>query len=225
MATKNLTEWWAEIAPDVAGVPMPAVQNAVRNACIEFCKVTLLWTYSLTRITVAADTQDYTLTIPDAQYGNIISVDDVKYKQNGLDDDQFVTLDPVSENQKDLHRSGSWKFLTSTTPSGYWLDKDKTLYLDPTPSVASTSGLLVRVNLKPTRATTVVQEFIYTDHFETIGNGAKADLFARKAMSWYDPNLALAHKTIFTNAIDDAKWTKITAYTKRESRARMQHFA
>ena len=224
MATKALTEWWAEVSPDVIGVPMPAVENAVRNACIEFCKVTLLWTYTLARINVTA-TQTYTLTIPAAQYGEIISVDDVKYKQNGLDDDQFVTLDPVSENQEDLHRSGSWKFLTSTTPSGYWLDKDKTLYLDPTPTEASTSGLLVRVNLRPTRACSVVQEFIYNDHFGTIGNGAKADLFARKAMPWYDPNLALAHKEIFENAIDEAKWTKITAYTKRASRARMQDFA
>jgi hypothetical protein len=225
MATKDLTEWWAEVAPDIAGVPMPAVQNAVRNATIEFCKVTLLWTYTLTRITVAANTQSYTLTIPEAQYGEIISTDDVKYKQDGLDDDQFVTLDPISENQEDLHSSGSWKFTTSTTPSGYWLDKDKTLYLYRTPTVASTSGLLVTVNLRPTRSTTVVQAFIYNDHYETIGNGAKADLFARKAMPWYDPNLAMAHRTLFQNAINDAKFTKVTGYTKRQSRARMQNFA
>jgi len=222
MATKALTLWWEEVAPDVAGVNMPAVVSAVRNACIKFCAETFLWTADLTRINVEANTQSYTLTAPSDSV--IIGVDDVKYKQNGADDDQFVTLDPISETQKNLHDTGSWKYRTSPTPSGYFVDKDKNLLLYRIPTVASTSGLLVKVNLKPDRACTTVDEFLYNDHFETIGHGAKADLFLRRAMPWFDGNLALVHRALFTNAINNAKPLKTTGYTKRPMRVRMRDF-
>lgn len=222
MATKALTLWWEEVAPDIPGVPMPAVVNGVRDACIKFCEETLLWNEDLTRIDVEVDTQSYALTAPSDSV--IISVDDVKYKLDGLDDDQFSTLDPISENQKNLHDSGSWSYRTSTTPSGYWVDKDKTLFLYNTPTLASTLGLLVKVNLKPTRSCTVVEEFLYNDHFEAIGNGAKTNLFARKAMPWYDGQLALVHRGLFKNAINDAKALKITGYTKRPMSVKMRDF-
>ena len=117
MATA-LSAWEPEILPDITNVPRPALENAVRNACIEFCERTHLWTEDLDRITVAADTREYALTEPSG--ATIILVDDVKYKQDGLDDDQFVTLDPVSENQKNRKDSGSWKYRESTSPSGYY---------------------------------------------------------------------------------------------------------
>ena len=203
---------------------MPAVLNAVRNACIKFCEGTLLWTYTLDRISVEANEDEYTLTIPEAQYGTIISVDDVKYKIDGADDDQFITLDPLSKNQKDLWDSGSWPFRTSTSSSHYYVDKDKTLFLYMIPTEDSDEGLLVRVNLRPIRTTTVVQTFLYTNHYETIGKGAKADLFARKAQPWYDPNLASMYSVSFHNDINDAMAVKTSGYTKRPSQVRLRDF-
>ncbi|MCK4252579.1 hypothetical protein KAX97_14115 [candidate division WOR-3 bacterium] len=223
MAT-NISSWETQILPDIMGVPYPALEIAVRNACIAFCEQTLLWTYTLDRITVAVDTQSYPLTIPGATYGEIISVDDVKYKQDGEDDDQFTTLDPISKNQKDLHDSGSWPFRTSTTPSGYWVDKDKNILLYNTPTAASSEGLLVRCNLKPTKTCTTVEDFLYKDHFEVIGAGAKAKLFSRKAQSWYDPDLAGVFGSIFNVGINDAKPIKTTGYTKRPMKVRMREW-
>jgi len=222
MTTKALTEWWNEVAPDVVAVPMPAVENAVRNACITFCEQTLLWKEELDRINVVADQNNYTLTAPENSV--IISVDDVKYKQDGEDDDQFKTLDPASENQLDLHDTGSWKYRTATTPSKYWVDKDRVLYLVNTPTEKSDEGLLVRVNLKPARSCTTIEEFLYNDHFKAIGHGAKADLLSRKAMSWYAPKLALEHETRFQELIDNAKGIKTDGYTKRPRRVKMRDF-
>jgi hypothetical protein len=222
MATKNLTEWEPGIAPDISGAPMPAIENAVRNACIQFCEGTLLWAHALDRINVIADQQGYTLTAPSDSV--IISADDVKYKQDGQADNQFVTLDPISENQEDLHSLGSWKFKKAPTPSYYFLDKDKKLYLIDTPTVKSDAGLLVRVNLKPSRDCTSVQDFLYLDHFQAIANGAKEELFLKKGQDWYDPNLAMAFGADFREAINDAKLLKQTNYTKRPSRVRMRRF-
>jgi len=222
MTPKNLTEWVPELISDIPEVTLPALLYDVRNACIIFCEKTLLWKEDLDRITVVADQSNYTLTAPDNSV--IISIDDVKYKQDGEDDDQFTTLTPASENQMDLHSAGSWKYRESSTPSKYWVDKDRVLYLLDIPTEASEEGLLVRVNLKPTRSCTTVEEFLYNDHFDAIAHGAKALLFSRKALPWYDPKLALEHETRFQELIDNAKGIKTDGYTKRPRRVKMRDF-
>jgi len=223
MATA-LSAWEVEILPDIPNLPRPALENAVRNACIEFCERTLLWTEDLTRITVAADTREYDLTEPSG--ATIICIDDVKYKQNGQDDSQFVTLDPVSENQRNLQDSGSWKYRESTNPSGYYAlpDNPTEILLYNIPTVASTSGLLVKVCLRPARDCTTVQDFIYKSHFKTIGLGTKADLFARKGQKWFDAKTALGFEARFNNACDNAMLLKVTGGTKRETRVQMREF-
>lgn len=219
-----LSLWEAEILPDIPTLPRPALENAVRNACIDFCERTHLWTQDLDRITVAVDTREYTLTEPSG--AEIILIDDVKYKQNGADDDQFTTLDPISENQKNLQDSGSWKYRDSATPSGYYAlpDNPTEILLYNIPNVASTEGLLVKVVLRPSRSCTTVEDFIYKSHFKTIGLGAKADLFARKGQAWRDPNMAASFESKFINACNEAMVLKMTGGTKRETRVRMRAF-
>lgn len=216
--------WEPEILPDIPTVPRPALENAVRNACIDFCERTHLWTQDLDRIDVEADTREYALTEPSG--AEIILIDDVKYKQDGADDDQFTTLAPVSENQKNLQDSGSWKYRDSASPSGYYAlpDNPTEILLYNIPTVASAEGLLVKVVLRPSRDCTTVQDFIYKSHFKTIGLGAKADLFARKGQAWHDPNMAMGFENRFINACNDAMVLKMTGATKRETRVQMRQF-
>ena len=219
-----LSSWEKKIMPDVPGVPYPAMIDAVRDACIEFCKETWLYTYDLDRISIVAETQSYTLTVPTAAYGEIIAADEVKYKQDGLDDDQFVTLNPLSVEDKERAYGASWIFQTAPTPSEFWLGSDKTLYLHRIPTVASAEGLLVKVILKPAEDCTTVPDFLWTDHRDTIASGAKADLLSRKGMPWYDPQLSGAFKAMFTNGYNNAKMIKAVGYTTRPLRVRMREW-
>jgi len=223
MATA-LSSWEPEILPDIPDVPRPALENAVRNACIEFCERTHLWTQDLDRIDVEADTREYALTEPSG--AEIILIDDLKYKQDGADDDQFTTLGPISENQKNLQDSGSWKYRDSATPSGYYAlpDNPTEVLLYNIPTVASSEGLLVKVCLRPSRDCTTVQDFIYKSHFKTIGLGAKADLFARKGQAWYDLKESTKCEYKFINACNDAMVLKMTGATKRATRVQMREF-
>lgn len=225
MAT-NLTDWSPELLPSIPLLPIQGIKLAVRNAAIDFCKETLLWTYTLDRIDVVEDTQDYTLTIPAAQYGRVISLDDVKYKQDGQDDDQFVSLDIISEEQEDLYRSGNWKFSTGPTPSECWMDNvDKTLHLLPIPDTDSDEGLLVRVNLKPIATADTVPDFIYDDYRNVITEGALFYLFMRRNMPWYDPIQGKECEIKFREKCADAKLRKITGPTKKSMMAQMRYFA
>lgn len=224
--TEALSSWETEISVDVVGYTFPAMERAVREAAIKFCKQTELWTDDLDRITVIANQANYTLTVPAAlAHGEIIGVDDAKYKQDGMDDNQFVTLDPISENQMDLHDSGSWKWRTSTTPSKYYADKThKTVYLYNIPTAGSAEGLLVRAILQPTKDATVLDDFLYDNHHKAIGDGAKAYLLAQRAQPWFDPQMSGAFAMSFMNAIDAAKWDKIQRGTKSKLSVRMREW-
>lgn len=224
--TEALSSWETEISVDVVGYNFPAMERAVREAAIKFCEESELWTDDLDRITVIANQANYTLTVPAAlSHGEIIGVDDAKYKQDDADDNQFITLDPISENQMDLHDSGSWKWRTSTTPSGYYADKThRTVYLYNIPTAGSTEGLLVRAILKPTKTATVLDDFLYDNHYKAIGDGAKAYLLAQRAQPWFDPQMAGAFAGAFMRAINEAKWDKIQRGTKRNLSVRMREW-
>ena len=225
MATVSITKWKPLIVPQVPEGSWPMMEWAVREAAIEFCEETHLWTYDLTRIDVEEDTQDYTLTVPSSQYAELEIIDSVKYKQNGQDDDQFVTLDPLSVNQADLEDSGSWIFLTSPTPSHFWVDnEDQELHLWRIPTVDSDEGLLVKTVLKPNDSCATLPDFLYNEHRRCIANGALSKLFGMKAMPWYDPVLSTEKMQLFNDGYNQAKWKKINGGTKRAAQVRMREF-
>lgn len=217
MANANMTDWKNSVYP-ICAVPEPSLIEAIRSAAREFCSKTHLWAITLDRIDVAEDTQDYALTMPSAwlNKAEVVIVDDAKYKQDGEDDDQFITLDPISENQYDLNESGSWIFQTAPTPSKYFVPiDDKKIYLWKIPTEDSTEGLLVKVVVRPTLSATELPEFLYLDHRDTIKIGALAYLFGQKESSWYDELKAAGFRTDFKNAYNSAKFQKISGATKR----------
>lgn len=232
MAT-NLTAWKPEISLYIPKTDERSVVRAVRNAAIEFCEKTWLWTYTLTDISVVADQQDYTLTDPTDS--EIIAIDNVRYKENGADNDQFTTLTPISENQMDLHDTGSWMYRESSQPSSFWVDVvEKVLHLYPIPTDASTSGLLVKAILRPDDACTSVPDFLYQEHRQAIVQGTLAELFSQEALNWSDLedptsfkhllNKSINYKRLFNNSCNQAKIKKFTGATKRALRVKFQSF-
>jgi len=220
--TQAITSWETEVMPYVRNVPWPAFLNAVRDAAITFCEETSLWVDTLDRISVDADTAEYALTDPDN--AEIYGTDEVKYKADGAEDSQFKTLHPMSENQEDLHRRGSWKFQTGTSPSHFMLDADKTLILWRIPTLASTEGLLVKVILRPDKICTVLPDVLYTDHYKTIGRGARAGLFGQSAQPWYNDEAEGKNMAEFNTDIANAKMRKIDRGTKRKMAVRMREW-
>lgn len=225
MAT--LISWYSELLPFAAGLPVTAVNTAVRDACVEFCQRTHLWRLALDRISVVADTQDYVLTIPSAQYGEIEIIDQVYFKITDADDTQFKELDPISEEQMNNHDSwDAWRFRTGPTPTEFWVDNiDKTLHLLPIPDTAATLGLLVYVILKPTDVAPTVPDFLYRDWKDAITAGALKYLLGNKNTPWYDITESLRAGDTFATKMGAALHKKISGGTKRPSRIQLPFFA
>jgi len=222
----NLTKWAPEIASNISDIPTPLWRAAIRGAAIEFCELTWMWLYTFDAMNVEANTQVYELTVPADEYGEIISLDNMKYKQDGEDDDQYSTLEPISEIQMDANSSGNWRFITAPSPSAYFGNSnDKTKFaLYPIPTDDSDEGLIVRVNLRPTAGCDTLEDFLYTEHRETIAYGALASLFGRKNMPWYDPQEAQQNYLKFRNACDNAKSARLTGPTNSRGPVKMAFF-
>jgi len=223
MATA-LTSWHKYIFPWIEGLPEPAFLNAVRDALIEFCEQTLMLTETLTAITVVANTSSYSLTGVGTTEARIMNVENAKYKPNGADNTQYKSLYPLSRLQEDRHQQGNWLFQTAEEPTHFYVYQQTpaTLNLWPIPTEGSTSGLLVRVNLRPLDTATSVEDFLYNFHRRTISNGALARLFAQKAMPWYDPQLAVYYRDMFDERVNNEKLNKITGATNLGLRVRMR---
>ena len=220
-----LTAWTPEILTQVVGVPAPGIKFAVRNAAIKFCEETLLWTTTLDRISIVAGTGSYALTMPVSQDGEIINIDNVKFKEDGQDDDQFRRLDPISETQQDLIDSGSWSFLSGPNPNNYYSDfLNKQLNFYQIPTVASASGVLVKVNVRPEIDCDDLPDFLYQDYREKIKHGALEFLFGSKAMAWYDIEKSMYHGAMFKDACADGKQDRISGPTKRPMSVRMRNW-
>ncbi len=223
MATDEALDWLNSIAPAVPDAPVPAIEQAVRDAAIEFCEKTLLWTYDLTRISIVADTQEYDLTDPVGTFASIIGIESVRYKQDGEDDDQFVFLKATSFDQEDTLNSGSWRYQEATVPNEYYVSyadssSNAVIGLKPIPTEASTSGLLVRVALQPDRDSDNFPHFLYQFFYQAIVDGAKAYLFNYDGQPWADRANYSKYRFAFEYAYNNAKKKKITGPTKRPMR-------
>jgi len=200
MAT-DLTDWSKDILLSIQGVPNPLIERAVRSAAIEFCEETLVWTESLTRISVVTDTAGYTLT---PTSGRLIAVDEALYKADGEADTEFIPLEPVPQDQKDIFSTTgkAWKYETGT-PSGYYHDEAITpINLYPIPDADSSSGLLVKVNLIPGDTDTTVEDFLFNMHRDALAAGALAYLLDMKDMPWHDEKKTLDKRGRFIEYMD-----------------------
>lgn len=219
MATVAISNWAADILPKVPGVPWPGFISAVRGAAEDFCKQTLLHSVWLDRISIVASTPEYALALPTtpATYLRIWNVDQVFFKENGADDDQFAPLDPQSEQELERVWDTSWRFATGPDPVDYVVTEYNPNYirLRPIPTIASTNGLLIRVNVIPLDTATTLEDWLYYRWADEITAGALADLYGHKAAPYYDPKLAASWGEAFRNGVANAKLKKISGKTKR----------
>ena len=158
MASKPYTAFLPEVLPRSAGTPDIVALNAIRNAAIEFCSRSLVWTESLDPQTVSSADFPFGLEAPTgARVDTILSL-----KMGGRD------IDPKSTSELDVAYP-NWEALTGQTVA----------YFQPTPDTAQVvptldvpTELRLRVAYTPTRASVGIEGFIYENYLEAIAAGA-----------------------------------------------------
>ena len=196
-----VSEWRGRLRNYIPSITDTLADVAVINAARDFCKETLLWEKNLDLFDVTQDVQNYDLTIsiPTAFQADIVRVESVYADGN--------KLDPIHREVFDEEYKDTSSFPTED-PEEYFVDEEMVMWVLPKPSVTISGGFNVSAALKPSRTATVVPNFLERDHFETIKDGALANLFENKTAKWFNADFALYYRSEFETAIEKLKSKK-----------------
>lgn len=226
--TVSLTNWEPYILPHIPAVPGPALETAVRDAAIDFCRDTLVWKEWLDRISIVPLDKDYTLALPAAfsLYGDVEAVYQVYFKETGADDDQFALLSPTTEDEMESKYGGAWMFSQAEQPSRYYISASEptNLLLHPIPTTAATLGLLVRVYCSPLQTAQVLPDFLYSGYVNAIKAGALSRLFGVRGMPWYDKAEEEKWGIIYDNERDNTIVSATKGPIRKEMRVSMRNW-
>jgi hypothetical protein len=187
------------VIPEVIGAPEPLALNAIRNSVIEFCEKSLVLTRDHDPITILPNIVDYDLEPPD---GYLV----VKVQQAWLDDQPLTPLAPDFVREASVYNRLFETYEAAPSTPKYYLQKDeRSITVWQLPDKKYTNGLTMRVALKPTRASTEVEDVVFEDYVETIAAGALMRLMMSPGKAYTNPDLAAVHKAIFTQGINTAR--------------------
>lgn len=223
MAT-NISDFRSKVLRTIPSCPSPIMDEEIVEAIRIFCEETLIWKQDLaSRVSIVADTYNYTLTAPSDT--EIIAIHRVMYKQDGKDDDQFSEIDPTTEEVEDRTKPGQWRYTEAKSPSKFLFTIGGVLRLIPIPTEASSEGLLVTVYSKPERGVITCEDFFFKRYLDAIKWGAQGRILSIKDQPWTDFALGKYYETKFEEEIGKASFeNQYSGRTLRKTRVRLPKY-
>jgi len=204
MAT-SLDKFMGLVAGRIARCPDVLLREALREACIEFCRRTRLLAVS-DALDVEAGEARVDLYPPE---GTVYIVDQV------LRD--TTPLERLSRHDFDSAALD----VQSGLPSAYYVDGDRALVLGPVPIADET--LTARFIVRPTDSATSVDDVLYRDWREGIAAGARAYL-RRHHEAWVDPTEEGVDRELFERAMSRANLDRAQGGSRRKLTVRGHYF-
>ena len=174
MATVTLEQFLPEVLLEAPGVPHPVALNALRNACYDFCRDSLLWNETQAAVPFFAGGATYTLdTSADAQVIAVLS----------LNINEQYAVYPWPMDDVVPSRPG-WAVNTGAV-EGFVQPQPDTVVLVAVPD--ADGYFIPTVAYAPSRAATTVDARLYNQYLETIKYGALWKLKMMAGQPWADP--------------------------------------
>lgn len=175
------------INPHLPGCPDASLRQYLASTAADFFARTYLWRDEVDAIYVAPRVIEYDLSADTGLVEDVIS----------------VVYGGASLERTDLRLIGAEKLSDTGEPRQYWVQADNTIRLYPIPE--QPTSLKVYAVLKPNRAGTGVEDWIYETWADTIVSGAIAQLAMIPNKEWTDVSMAGMHKSVFERAITSAR--------------------
>ena len=178
-----------EILPMVVGCPDTLIINAVRRAVIELCEKTGVYSQQLDPLSTVSGTYEYDLEAPTGTLVHKI---------------QWVThqgeaLEPLTTSLLE-ERQPKWRD-ESGTPKYFVKQSQKLFWLVPVPDATLTSSTILRVQLRPTDASTACDSEVMSDYRDQIINGTLFRLLRVPGRDWTDFASAQVYASLFQEGI------------------------
>lgn len=189
----NFTDWYDEVLPHVPGCLQALALNAIRNSAIKFCERSLVWIDIPTPVDITNGVSSYAYVPPDA---NTLVVQAVQAWGDG------VKLVPKSPGELAVLYS-DWRNVTGL-PEFFTQDDERNLILVPQPIATVSLGLALRNAIKPTRASTTIDDRILEEYLEPIKEGALAEIMGSPGKPYTSGEGANYHAALFEKGIQAA---------------------
>lgn len=186
-----------------------SAEQAVLDACIQFCRETLAMQQFLSAVTVTPGTADYALN---AGAGLVA----VKVMEASLDG---YTLEPAA--LADLARVADWNVETGPVEC-YTQLGDGAMKLYRVPDAAG--SLRIRAAVAPTRAATAVPDMLADRWLDAVTSGALSRLLMQPDRPYTNPKLAQVHLQNFFAEIAKVRVEATKGFTNAPLRVRSHAF-
>lgn len=209
-------DFFPYVVPEVIGCPEPMVVHAVRNACIEFCEKSLVLVRDHDPVTIIENIVDYDLEPPT---GYIV----IKVMKAWVNNQQIDPLVPDFVREAAVYNRLFAEYQKqANTPQHYLQKSERSISLWPMPDRKIANGLTMRVALKPTRASTEIEDVIFEDYAETIASGALFKLMSNVGRPYTNIEMAAVHAGRFTQGINVARGRSLHGHVRSNLSVRLR---
>lgn len=194
MSTVLWSDFLPEVIPYVPEVPSFVAENAVRNACIEFCERSRFWQEDLDPTPVVAGMSSYQIDVPTG--AKFVEVSEAWLDGN-------LIIPKTAEELTRIYRGTDWRSMKGAPAYMTRLIPTEVM-LVPTPKVSG-SKLRLRASYAPTRASTGVGSMVYEEYLEVIAAGARSRLYSTPKQPYFDQRSAEVYAKVFRMGISEAR--------------------
>lgn len=190
-----LSDFHRFVLPFINGAPLPAIEDAILDAAIEYCRRTRLLRVLLDPISLVPGEAELELDPPDGD-SQITDVTGAWLPGR--------QLDPATRPELDALFPRGWAGLTVDTVDDvarYYCRAPGTIQLVPGVSVRMQRALVLEVAYAPTRTATTVPDLLLDRYAEKLQAGALARLH-QHAAPYADPSRAVTYVQLFDSYCD-----------------------
>lgn len=182
------------VLPLVPNCPEPTAVLAIRNACIDFCRGSLLLEQALDPITSIAGVSEYDIDVPTGY--KLAQVQQLYFNGNRL---ARRSLSEVASRY-----SRDWALL-SGTPQAWTQFTPDMVILVPMPSTTTANAITGTIAITPSRDSAGVDDTVFERYVEQIAHGAAARLCNVPNQPFTDPNAALLYTKQFNSDVANVR--------------------
>jgi len=208
MATLN--SFYPYIIPHVNGCPEITVDTSLKSAIIEFCERTLIIQRDHDPVSIVKDIADYDFETPLS--GHLI----IKIMNAWHQGTPLNPISPDDVHDPTIYNKFALEDNTTLTgmPRNIFQKDERTFTLLPIPDKTTSLSLTMRVALKPTRATTTVEDVLYEDYAEIIADGTLSTLMMSPNKKYSNTQMAGFHAMRFQQGINKVKQLSTKGYVR-----------
>jgi len=167
----QLSDFAPYILPYVPGCPSPLAEQHARDVCIDFCMRSLIVQLALDPIDAIQGQIENDLDTPNGTLTHLILEAWYEGRRMG----QFKSGDTSSQAEAfNLLFAGA--DVDGGVPKSVQLTPTNTFLFDVAPAATSLAAVTMKVATKPTRTTTTVDDILFNDYADAIGQGVVSRL-------------------------------------------------